>query len=122
MTTNDSPGVVPDKSKDATKMTRADWEKAVAEEKKAQQPDLDKLGKGDGDKPADDFDTRFEKAMAAERAKHEKEMQATLARVPQLDVPAHSGGPGNDNHQRSWSLADQEAAMRGDTLDHWEMP
>lgn len=56
-----------------------------------------------------------------ERDKHHAEEVARLqAQVPQLVVPAHGGGPGNDNHQRSWNLAEQEAARAGEHLDHWD--
>jgi hypothetical protein len=45
--------------------------------------------------------------------------QAVAARAPFLLVPADGGGPGNDNHQVSWSLAMQEAARRGEWLEEW---
>jgi hypothetical protein len=106
------------------KMTRADWEKAVNAEHKQADPENRTFDEVVAEPPVkaapeDDIDRRIEAALAKERAKHAEEMQATLARVPQLNVPAHSGGPGNDNHQVSWSLAEQEAAARGEHLDHW---
>lgn len=54
--------------------------------------------------------------------KHAKETATLRAALPQAQVPANGGGPGNDNHQTSWSLAEQEAAARGETLDHWDVP
>jgi hypothetical protein len=36
-------------------------------------------------------------------------------------VAANGGGPGSDNHQTSWSLVEQEAAGRGETLPTWVM-
>lgn len=50
---------------------------------------------------------------------HAEEVARLQAQVPQLVVPAHGGGPGNDNHQRSWNLAEQERARAGEHLDHW---
>ncbi|HVH71534.1 MAG TPA: hypothetical protein VNB49_10540 [Candidatus Dormibacteraeota bacterium] len=51
----------------------------------------------------------------------EKALTSTAARVPQLVVPAHGGGPGNDQHQAAWSKAEQEWAQAhpGELLDHW---
>jgi hypothetical protein len=58
--------------------------------------------------------------LLAERdAKHAAELAAMVARVPVAMVAANAGGPGVDQHQQSWSLAEQEAAQRGETLDHW---
>jgi len=45
--------------------------------------------------------------------------QRAAARAPFLLVPANGGGPGNDNHQPSWSQAEQEIAQRGEWLDTW---
>lgn len=78
------------------------------------------------DKPADtsaSYMSREEvEALLAERdAKAEARVARARASVPQAQVPEHGGGPGVDQHQRSWSLAEQEAARRGETLDHWEV-
>lgn len=61
----------------------------------------------------------LERILAERDAKYQEDLAAAKARVPVAQVPAHSGGPGVDNHQVSWSLAEQEAALRGETLDHW---
>lgn len=66
-----------------------------------------------------DLDAIIAKKMVDREQAHEKELTAARARAPQLVVPAHAGGPGNDNHRESWSLAEQEAAARGDDLEHW---
>lgn len=59
--------------------------------------------------------------LAERDEEHAAEVARLQAQVPQLVVPAHGGGPGNDNHQRSWNLAEQEAARRGDQLEHWDV-
>lgn len=51
--------------------------------------------------------------------KHAEAMAIAKAAMPRAMVAAHAGGPGYDNHQVSWSLAEQEASKRGDVLDHW---
>jgi hypothetical protein len=59
-------------------------------------------------------------ALLEERDKqHAEDMAAVRARVPVAMVAANGGGPGVDQHQVSWSLAEQEAAQRGEVLDHW---
>lgn len=62
----------------------------------------------------------LEQILQERDQRHAEEMEAVKARLPQLQVPAHSGGPGFDNHQKSWNLSEQEAAARGEHLDHWE--
>lgn len=58
--------------------------------------------------------------LLAERdRKHAEEMATVKSRLPVAMVPMHSGGPGIDQHQDSWNLAEQEAAARGEILDHW---
>jgi len=60
--------------------------------------------------------------LLAERdRKHAADVEQYKSRVPQLMVAANAGGPGSDNHQRSWSLAEQEVAARGEILDHWDI-
>lgn len=51
--------------------------------------------------------------------KHAEEIAVVRAKLPVAQVPANSGGPGIDNHQVSWNLAEQESAARGEILDHW---
>lgn len=63
----------------------------------------------------------LDQILAERDRKHEEELATVKARLPQLQVPAHGGGPGNDQHQNSWNLAEQEAAARGEVLDHWEL-
>ena len=67
----------------------------------------------------DEVDRLISEKLAERDRDHAAEVAKLQAQVPQLVVSAHGGGPGNDNHLRSWSLADQEAARRGDDLDHW---
>lgn len=61
----------------------------------------------------------LERILAERDRKHAEEIAAVKTRIPQAIVAQHGGGPGNDNHQVSWNLAEQEAARRGETLDHW---
>lgn len=73
-----------------------------------------------GDAP-EGFVSRAElDAILADRdAKHAEAMAAVKSKLPVAMVAANSGGPGTDNHQASWSLAEQEAAAKGQVLDHW---
>lgn len=57
--------------------------------------------------------------LAERDRQHAEEMAAVKARVPVAMVPMHGGGPGIDQHQPSWNLAEQEAARAGLVLDHW---
>lgn len=68
----------------------------------------------------DDLDRIIAEKLAERDAAHQRELEEVLSRLPQLMVPAHGGGPGTDNHQRSWSLAEQELARSGVTLDSWK--
>lgn len=61
----------------------------------------------------------LEQILAERDAKHAEAIAAVKSRLPVAMVPAHSGGPGIDNHQTSWNLAEQEAAARGESHDHW---
>lgn len=61
----------------------------------------------------------LEQILAERDRKHAETMETFRARLPIAMVPAHSAGPGINNHQASWSKAEQEAAQRGETLDHW---
>jgi hypothetical protein len=61
----------------------------------------------------------LDRILAERDQKHAEEMATVKSRLPVAIVPANGGGPGNDNHQVSWSLAEQETAARGDVLDHW---
>lgn len=61
----------------------------------------------------------LQEILAERDRKHAEEMAEVRAQVPVAMVPMHSGGPGVDNHQKSWSLVEQEAAARGEVLDHW---
>lgn len=69
-----------------------------------------------------DMITRAElhEILEEREALHREQLQAARAGFPSAQVPAHSGGPGADNHQRSWNLAEQEASLRGETLEHWQ--
>jgi hypothetical protein len=62
-----------------------------------------------------------EQLLAERDRRHAEELASAKQGFPQQLVAQHAGGPGSDNHQGSWSLAEQEAAARGETLDHWEV-
>lgn len=61
----------------------------------------------------------LEKILAERDKAHAETIAAIKSRMPVAVVAQHGGGPGNDHHQESWNLAEQEAARRGETLDHW---
>lgn len=67
----------------------------------------------------DEVDRLIAERLEERDRTHAEEVARLQAQVPQLVVSAHGGGPGNDNHQRSWNLAEQEAARAGEHLDHW---
>lgn len=71
--------------------------------------------------PRDGYISREEldRILAERDEKHAAEVAAIRTRVPVAMVPQNAGGPGIDQHQVSWNLAEQEAAARGDILDHW---
>lgn len=73
--------------------------------------------------PQGDYISRadLEAILAARDAEHAAEMEAVRNQLPTLVVPANGGGPGNDKHQVSWSLAEQQAAQRGETLPTWKV-
>lgn len=62
---------------------------------------------------------QLDEILAARDAKHAEEMAQARSRIPVAQVAMHGGGPGIDQHQVSWNLAEQEAARRGESLDHW---
>lgn len=62
----------------------------------------------------------LDRILAERDRKHAAELAEVRTKIPTAVIPQHGGGPGNDNHQVSWNLAEQEAAARGDVLDHWE--
>jgi hypothetical protein len=84
---------------------------------------------GGGEQPRDsvsgeyihrsDIDRVIEEKLAERDKQHAAETAKLRNLVPQLVVSQHGGGPGNDNHRPSWNLAEQEAAARGEDLDHW---
>lgn len=67
----------------------------------------------------DEVEALIERRLKERDEEHARELAEVRATMPQLTVREHGGGPGNDNHQASWSLAEQEAAGRGETLDTW---
>jgi len=67
-----------------------------------------------------DLDEIIARKLAERDAEYAAQLASVRALIPVAVVPAHGGGPGNDNHQKSWNLAEQEAAQRGEVLDHWE--
>jgi hypothetical protein len=64
---------------------------------------------------------QLEEILAARDKQHAEQLAAVTSRLPTLMVAANAGGPGSDNHQVSWSLAEQEAASRGEVLPSWNM-
>lgn len=68
----------------------------------------------------DDVDRLIQNALRERDEQNAQALNEARAAYPSGLVPAHAGGPGVGHHQRSWSLAEQEAASRGETLDHWE--
>lgn len=68
---------------------------------------------------AEDVDRIIAERLAERDKQHEQETAKLRALTPQLVVSQHGGGPGNDNHRPSWSLAEQEAAARGEDFEHW---
>lgn len=68
----------------------------------------------------DEISAAVERALAKRDRQHAQETAKLRNQVPTLVVSAHGGGPGNDNHRPSWNLAEQEAAARGEHLDHWD--
>lgn len=77
--------------------------------------------------PAEETETgtitraELEEILAERDRKHAEAMAVVKARVPSAMVAEHAGGPGVDQHQQSWSLAEQEAARRGEVLEHWSL-
>lgn len=70
--------------------------------------------------PLADVQRLIDEALSKRDAEYQGRIADALAAAnPGNLVPAHSGGPGNNRHQKSWSLAEQEASLRGETLDHW---
>lgn len=68
----------------------------------------------------DEVNALIADAIEKRDKQHSEELAAVRATLPSAMVAANAGGPGTDNHQVSWNLAEQELAARGDTLDHWE--
>lgn len=66
-----------------------------------------------------DLDAYIQAKLDERDAEHAAQLASVRALIPVAMVSAHAGGPGTDNHQRSWSLAEQEAAARGEVLEHW---
>lgn len=60
-----------------------------------------------------------DKMLADLKDELSKANQKIAARIPNALIVQNGGGPGNDNHQSSWSLAEQELAQAGETLEHW---
>lgn len=60
-----------------------------------------------------------EEILAERDRRHSEELAQARAGFPQSSVAMYAGGPGVDNHQPSWSQVEQEAAARGEKLDHW---
>jgi len=68
----------------------------------------------------DEVNRLIAEAIRQRDEEHEAQLAEVRQMLPTAMVPANGGGPGVDNHQVSWSLAEQEAAAAGETLDHWE--
>jgi hypothetical protein len=54
--------------------------------------------------------------LAERDADHQRAVEAMQLLIPQNSVPAHAGGSGLEI-ARSWSLAQQEASLRGDPVE-----
>lgn len=67
----------------------------------------------------DELDRIIQERLDERDREHAEELAAVRSTLPSAMVPANGGGPGTDNHQVSWNLAEQEAAARGETLDTW---
>lgn len=81
---------------------------------------VEKLTKDEETVPLSEVQRLIDEALNKRDKENADNMAAALAAAnPGNTVPAHSGGPGHGRHQRSWNLAEQEAAARGETLDHW---
>lgn len=65
-----------------------------------------------------DLDSLIEERMQARDLEHQRELEALQARVPSDTVPLHGAGPGLSK-RRSWSLAEQEAAYRGELPEEY---
>lgn len=70
--------------------------------------------------PAADLDAiiaaKVAEALATKEQQHAEQVAALRAMVPDHTIPQNGAGPGI-SIRRSWSLAEQEAAGRGE--DHW---
>lgn len=70
--------------------------------------------------PLSEVQRLIDEAISKRDAENQANIAAALAAAnPGNLVPAHSGGPGHGRHQQSWNLAEQEASLRGEKLDHW---
>lgn len=67
----------------------------------------------------EDVEEIVRQAIEKRDAEHAKETEQLRAALPADLTPAHSGGP-QHRKRASWSLAEQEAALRGDHLEHWD--
>lgn len=66
-----------------------------------------------------DVQRMIDDALKARDKQHDQETSRLRAALPPNTVPAHGGGPGIGNHRPSWSKAEQEAAQRGEDMEHW---
>ena len=85
--------------------TRDDYDAWVASQKGASQ---------DGATDTASSESEDDRIQAAVQAALAKERERVAAAAPQSLVPNHGGGIGVDNHESTWSLFDQEQAIRGE--------
>lgn len=64
-----------------------------------------------------ELDAYFDEKLASHRAASDKQVEQLRALIPSNTVPAHAGGPGINDIRPSWSLAQQEASLRGDDYE-----
>lgn len=65
-----------------------------------------------------DLDALIAERMQARDLEHQREIEDMQARIPSDTIPMHGAGPGLSK-RRSWSLAEQEAAHRGELPDEY---
>lgn len=90
----------------------------IAHQANPEPPESDEAGRKGGETLTRE---ELDKILKERDAEHAKQLAAARTGFPAAMVHANAGGPGTDNHQASWSQAEQEAAVRGEILDHWDV-
>lgn len=60
-----------------------------------------------------DLDRIIAEKLAERDAEHAAQLAALRNQLPVAMVPMHGGGPGIDQHRRSWSKVEQEMSAAG---------